>query len=137
MILVPVFTGIAVRVGKVHQNDRGSAIGLVPLFEKLNLQKNMNFGQAIEALKEGKMVNRSGWNGSGLHVVKQIPAVIGTDIIPKMQSLPSSAKNRLLSLNQAISYDNQMLIIDQNGHANSWVPSSSDIFAEDWEISSW
>lgn len=26
----------------------------------------MNFGQALEALKEGKKVSRSGWNGKGM-----------------------------------------------------------------------
>ena len=53
----------------------------------------MNFGQAIEALKEGKLISRSGWNGKGMYVLKQIPATIGLDIIPKMQSLPQAAKD--------------------------------------------
>lgn len=94
----------------------------------------MNFGQAIEALKEGKLIQRSGWNGKGMFVVKQIPAVIGLDIIPKMQSLPQSAKDNLLKREQPISYTNQMLIVNAEGRADSWVPSSSDCFAEDWEI---
>jgi len=94
----------------------------------------MNFGQAIEALKEGKLIQRSGWNGKGMFVVKQIPAVIGLDIIPKMQSLPQSAKDNLLKREQAISYTNQMLIVNAEGRADSWVPSSSDCFAEDWEV---
>lgn len=29
----------------------------------------MNFGQAIEALKEGKKVARKGWNGKGMWLV--------------------------------------------------------------------
>jgi len=28
----------------------------------------MNFGQAIEALKAGKLVTRSGWNGRGMYL---------------------------------------------------------------------
>lgn len=28
----------------------------------------MNFGQAIEALKQGKKVTRKGWNGKGMHL---------------------------------------------------------------------
>lgn len=95
---------------------------------------NLNFGQAIEALKQGKLVARAGWNGKGMFIVKQIPAVIGTDIIPKMQSLPQSAKDLLLSRDQSISYTNQMLIVNRDGRADSWVPSSSDCFAEDWYI---
>lgn len=95
----------------------------------------MDFGHAIEALKEGCVIRRSGWNGKGLFVVKQVPAHITGDIIPNMQSLPQSAKNILMSReNPHIDYTNQMLIINPDGRADSWVPSSSDIFAEDWEI---
>lgn len=95
----------------------------------------MNFGQAIEALKEGKAVQRAGWNGKGLFVIKQVPAVIGADIIPKMQSLPQAAKDILMSREvPEIKYTNQMLIVNPDGRADSWVPSSSDVFAEDWQL---
>ena len=94
----------------------------------------MNFGQAIEALKQGKLLARVGWNGKGMFVVKQIPATIGLDVIPKMQSLPQEAKNILIERGQEISYTNQMLIVNAAGRADSWVPSSSDCFAEDWMI---
>lgn len=95
----------------------------------------MTFGKAIEVLKAGKAICRTGWNGKGLFVVKQIPSHIGADIIPNMQSLPQSAKDIILSReNPHIDYTNQMLIINPNGRADSWVPSSSDVFAEDWEV---
>lgn len=93
-----------------------------------------DFGGAILALKAGKLLARKGWNGKGMFIVKQIPAEIGLDIIPKMQSLPQSAKDKLLANNQPINYANQMLIVNAEGRADSWVPSSSDCFAEDWEI---
>ena len=93
----------------------------------------MDFGKAIIALKQGKAIQRKGRNGKGLFVVKQIPASINADIIPKMQSLPQSAKDILMSReNPYIDYTNQMLIVNPDGRADSWVPSSSDIFAEDW-----
>lgn len=95
----------------------------------------MNFGQVIEALKEGKAVQRAGWNGKGLFVIKQVPAVIGADIIPNMQSLPQAVKDILMSREvPEIKYTNQMLIVNLDGRADSWVPSSSDIFANDWEV---
>lgn len=95
----------------------------------------MDFGKAIIALKQGRAIQRKGWNGKGLFVVKQIPASINADIIPKMQSLPQSAKDILMSReNPHIDYTNQMLIINPDGRADSWVPSSSDVFAEDWCI---
>ena len=95
----------------------------------------MDFGKAIIALKQGKAIQREGWNGKGLFVVKQIPASINADIIPKMQSLPKSAKDILMSReNPHIDYTNQMLIVNPDGRADSWVPSSSDVFAEDWRV---
>lgn len=94
-----------------------------------------DFGKAIEHLKKGEAIRRSGWNGKGLFIVKQVPSHIEGDIIPKMQSLPQSAKNILMSReNPHIDYTNQMLIINPDGRADSWVPSSSDVFAEDWEV---
>lgn len=95
----------------------------------------MFFGEAVEALKSGLAVRREGWNEKGLLIVKQVPSHITGDIIPKMQSLPQSAKTILMSReNPHIDYTNQMLIIHPDGRADSWVPSSSDIFAEDWEV---
>lgn len=95
----------------------------------------MSFGMAIEALKFGLAVRRKGWNGKGLFVVKQIPAHITEEIIPKMQSLPQSAKDIIMSReNKVIDYTSQMLIINPDGRADSWVPSVSDVFAEDWEV---
>ncbi len=95
----------------------------------------MSFGIAIEALKFGLAIRRSGWNGKGLMVFKQIPAHIESDIIPKMQSLPQSSKDLILKGKGFIDYTCQCLIYNENtGRADSWNPSISDVFAEDWEI---
>lgn len=95
----------------------------------------MSFGIAIEALKFGLAIRRKGWNGKGLFVVKQVPAHIESDIIPKMQSLPQSAKDLILKGKGFVDYTSQCLIYNENtGRADSWVPSVSDMFAEDWEI---
>lgn len=68
------------------------------------------FGVAIEALKFGLAIRRRGWNGKGLFVVKQVPAHINSDVIPKMQSLPQSAKDLIMSGKGFIDYTSQMLI---------------------------
>lgn len=106
------------------------------VFEKAYHEvKGMNFGEVIEALKTGFAVRRKGWNGKGLFIVKQVPSHIEGDVIPNMQSLPQSTKNILMSREDPhIDYTNQMLIINPDGRADSWVPSSSDVFAEDWEV---
>lgn len=95
----------------------------------------MNFGEAIEALKAGKAIQRKGWNGKGMFIIKQNPCSIEKELIPKLQNLPQSAKDILMKReNSHIDYTNQMLIINPDGRADSWVASSSDTFAEDWLI---
>ena len=95
----------------------------------------ISFGSAIALLKSGFAIRRSGWNGKNLFVIKQVPAHIESDIIPNIQSLPQSAKDLILGGKGYIKYTNQCLIYNGNtGQADSWVPSISDVFADDWEL---
>lgn len=104
-------------------------------YDKADDSSVTRFGDAIEVLKQGGTVRRSGWNGKGLMVFKQVPAHIDSDIIPKTQSLPQSAKDLILKSKGFIDYTSQCLIYNENtGRADSWVPSISDVFAEDREI---
>lgn len=104
-------------------------------YEQVDSSSSMDFGDAIEVLKQGGAIRRKGWNGKGLMVFKQVPAHVESDIVPKMQSLPQSAKDLILKGKGFIDYTSQCLIYNENtGRADSWVPSISDVFAEDWEI---
>ena len=101
----------------------------------------MNFGQAIEALKEGKRVQRTGWNGKGLFVFMQVPSVINREIIPKMQSLPQLVKDeferRFNDPNEqinAIYYDNQLALVNPSNLITGWAASVSDSLSNDWVI---
>ncbi len=97
--------------------------------------KNLDFGSALAAIKKFHVMRRVGWNGKGLVVFRQVPANITSDIIPRMQSLPHDAKAVIMATQQKVDYTSQMLIYNTNtGRADSWVPSISDILAEDWEI---
>jgi hypothetical protein len=100
-----------------------------------------DFGFAIKALKEGKMVQRKGWNGKGLFVFMQVPAEIGSNIIPIMQSLPQSVKDEFqLRVDNptgevdSISYNNQLALVDVSNNITGWSPSTSDALAEDWVV---
>lgn len=95
----------------------------------------ISFGSAIALLKSGFAIRRSGWNGKNLFVIKQVPAHIESDVIPNMQSLPQSAKDLILGGIGYIDYTSQCLIYNGNtGRADSWAPSISDVFADDWEL---
>lgn len=101
----------------------------------------MDIGQAIEAAKQGKMIQRQGWNGKGLFVFMQVPSEIKKEIVPKMQSLPDSVKaefqRRFDSTEEqidAIYYNNQMCIVGPSNLISGWAPSVSDALATDWII---
>ncbi len=101
----------------------------------------MDFGKAIEALRVGKRIQRSGWNGKGLFVFMQFPATISKEIVPKMQSLPKSVKDefqrRFDDLGQqidAIYYSDQMALVNPSNSITGWSPSPQDTLALDWVI---
>lgn len=72
----------------------------------------MDFSEAFELVRKGETIYRTGWNGKGLTVEAQYP-----DENSKM--------------------GNPYLYIDATalgGERNPWVPSQTDLFANDWEV---
>lgn len=93
------------------------------------------FSVAISLLENGLCLRRTGWSGKGIFVCKQVPDHVPGNIIPRMRSLPQAAKDRILKGQGFIDYTSQCLIYNENtGRADSWVPSISDVFADDWEV---
>lgn len=79
----------------------------------------MNFGEAIEALRVGKKVARSGWNGKGIFIELQVP-----DLFSKMTS-------------PYIFIDTTGLQTDNEDAPKSrvpWLASQTDMLARDWVI---
>ena len=106
----------------------------------------MKFNEAIETYP---MIQRIGWNGKGLFVFKQIPSEVPISVVPKMQSLPKEVKeeferrynvasdngNMIMANNNpllTIRYCNQLAIVHPDNTINGWVPSVSDVLADDW-----
>ena len=104
-------------------------------------QELLPFGKAIEALKEGKRVERLGWNGKGLFVFMQVPATINRVIVSKMQSLPQTVKDEFekrfnddKQKLHSIYYDNQLALVGSSNIITGWSPSTSDALSEDWVV---
>jgi hypothetical protein len=83
----------------------------------------MNFGQAVEAVKEGKRIGRTGWNGKGMYVYY----VPGGDYATQTES----AKKEF---GDFAHYNPYLAIKTVQGSVSTWVPSINDVLAEDWEI---
>lgn len=105
--------------------------------------KLVDFGVAIKALKEGKRVQRKGWNGKGLFIFMQVPAIIKGKTVPLMQSLPDSVKRELSIRNGhcltedhmlSLKFKNQIAMMYPDNTVYGWVASPSDILEEDWVI---
>ena len=98
-----------------------------------NLCMPFDFGTAVNFLKAGGAIRRKGWHKK--FVVKQAPHTSLPTSSPKCSRLPQVAKDILMyHENPHIDYENQMLIILRDRGADSWHPTSEDIFAEDWEL---
>lgn len=95
----------------------------------------MNFGKAIEALKLGSKVAREGWNGKGQWVV-MMPSLY----LPPYNTQEPGAKvndRTAKHIGPDTPLDSQPYFAIWNAQGKwqpGWVPSTSDVLAEDWEI---
>jgi hypothetical protein len=70
----------------------------------------MDFGDAIVALKQGKRVSRTGWNGKGMWLELQVPDAHSKMTLPYVYM--KTAQDDLVP----------------------WLASQTDVLAEDWGI---
>ena len=75
----------------------------------------MNFGDALAALKAGKRVCRAGWNGKGLWLELQRPAANSKMTLPYVYlNYPEDSQHT-------------------PGARVPWLASQTDMLAEDWD----
>jgi len=92
----------------------------------------MDFGEAIRALKAGKMVARTGWNGKGMWLAytpgSTFPAVYAKDghaAKHRAAEVGTEGEITLLPHIDMRAADGSMVI--------GWLASQTDMLAEDWE----
>lgn len=81
----------------------------------------MDFGKALEQVKNGQKIGRQGWNGKGMYV----------DYVSGCQKFNSFQGNEPVNPVTYLPYL-QMKTVD--GAFVPWLASQTDILAEDWEI---
>jgi hypothetical protein len=100
--------------------------------------KNQNFGAAIEAVKQGKLIAREGWNGKGMFVFQRPADALDVDFIPNVKSLPQSVKDYLTKdaiAGAKIPFTAYLCMKAADGTiVNGWLASQTDMLAEDWCI---
>ena len=90
----------------------------------------MNFGQAIEALKDGKKVSRTGWNGKNMYLWLKPTTTIKSDWCkdPMLKEIVDSNGGEAEALGTICmkTADNKIL--------TGWLASQTDMLSEDWII---
>lgn len=88
----------------------------------------MNFGQAIEALKAGSKVARSGWNGKGMFLIY----VPGSRVKPREGTPYSKIETED---DDCIEINPHIDMKTATGEMQpGWLASQTDMLAEDWEV---
>lgn len=86
--------------------------------------EKLNFGQAIEAAKQGKRIAREGWNGVGMfaYIVPAASYPARTDVAKKYWG------------GKLVPYRQYWALKTAQEDVATWSPSGSDTLAEDWII---
>ena len=96
------------------------------------MEKNLNFGQALEFLKQGKRVAREGWNGKGMFIFLLPAGTVPTKAIydPALRAVIESEVGgetfEALGSIRMFTADKKIL--------TGWLASQTDILSEDWQI---
>lgn len=117
--------------GKPNHPDHIGYISWTPkdVFEQsYKASGSLSFGAAVELLKAGKRVARSGWNGKGMFVVYQKGYPQG---IPCNKQTADAWQ---LNEGDLFKVEPYLQIQMVNGSHAMWVPSINDVLAEDWAI---
>lgn len=82
----------------------------------------MNFGQAIEAVKNGKKAKRNGWNGKNQYIE------LATCVSYK------NTRGEIVNVNHDAMGNKAIAFVGTSGVQLGWLASQSDILSEDWEV---
>ena len=94
------------------------------------MNENLNFGDAIKALKEGKKVARKGWNGKNMYLWLKPAATIKAEWCkdPMLKEIVDSNGGEAEALGTICmkTADNKIL--------TGWLASQTDMLCEDWMV---
>lgn len=88
------------------------------------LTSGVPFGLAMEALKLGKAIARTGWNGHGMFVY-----LVAANAYPATSRIAQAHFG-----DQLVPYNAYMALRGADGRVSTWAPSGSDSLADDWII---
>ena len=84
----------------------------------------MNFSYALEALKQGAKLRRTGWNGPDQFIFLVPGSTFNVSRPPLLGIYPEGTE---------INYEPHIDIRNQQGTIVPWLASQGDLMANDWE----
>ena len=90
--------------------------------ELVNKANTMNFGEAIKLLKQGKKMQREGWNGKKQYIE------LATNISYK------NTKGEVINAEHEAIGNKAIAFVGTSGVQLGWLASQADMLAEDWRI---
>lgn len=121
--------------GKANHKDYDGYISWSPkdVFERAYRPvTGMTFGQAIEAMRGGFKVARSGWNGKGMYIWLMPGSVVhrrGDITDPHLKEINDASGNDTITFGPSA----RMRAAD-GSVVTGWLASQTDMFAEDWGV---
>ena len=82
----------------------------------------MNFGEALEALKQGKKVQRDGWNGKNQYIE------LATNISY------TNTNNEIINANHDSMGNKAIAFVGTSGVQLGWLASQADMLSNDWKL---
>ena len=81
----------------------------------------MDFGQAIKEVKNGKRIQREGWNGKQQYV----------ELASSISYV--NAQGKIVNVEHAAIGNNALAFVGTSGVQLGWLATQSDMLAEDWK----
>lgn len=112
------------------------------------------FGSALYHLRNGRMVQRAGWNGKGMFLFIRPPFECNEETFMKIVSVPENVKIKIVNVlverlqnamdesgesgvreNLKMKFTPYISMFAADGSiVNGWLASQTDMLAEDWQI---
>lgn len=89
------------------------------------MEVHMNFSQALDAIKAGKKVSRSGWNGKNMFVFLVPGSRFKVNRAPLLGIYPEGTE---------IDYHAHVDMRTATGQIVPWLVSQTDLLADDWGV---
>lgn len=84
----------------------------------------MDFGEALDALRDGKAVYRTGWNASAQYIY----------LVPAASYPPSTDIAKEEFGGEDVPYGAYLAIKTVRQNVVPWLASQTDLLAEDWQV---